>query len=561
MSKVFVIGIDGGTFKVIDYLIGQNRLPNFAAILGKGSRATLMSSIPPVTPAAWASFYTSSNPGVHGAADFYASGTYKLVPINGGSIDGVSLWVSASERGKRVCVYNVPLTYPARPVNGVLVSGMDAPRVDEKAVYPREFKDALFSRFPDFSKVLRLDVKDLANHSQDPVGEFINIYRNYLDLEIQVVRHLMQIEDWDLMVAVFQVSDVFQHTFWREAEKAMEEGKDSMTPQEARKAEAVFACYETLDRELGETWAKWGNDRNLVFMSDHGFGLLRRDVCINKILAEAGLLTFRQKGFRQRSREYIYNKVTTHIPADTRRRLFSRFRRGSGREDRSLLADSLIANVDWTRTKIFAKGAFGCLFVNLAGREPMGIVSPGPEQQDVIKAAERALTGFVDSEDGQPLVSEFIAGRKIFHGPRAAGMPDAVAVLRNYAYRTVPNILLEQMGRSIVRQPNPDWKELAHTGHHRREGMLAMYGPDIRHADLEVAEIVDVAPTVLHLLDLPKNTEYEGKVLEDAVKRTRAASGENASQAGWKEDSSGNEGYSDEDEEEIRKRLQNLGYL
>lgn len=541
--------------------MGQNRLPNFASIISRGSRATLMSSIPPVTPAAWASFFTSSNPGVHGAADFYSSGTYKMVPINGGSITGVPLWVSASDSGKRVCVYNVPLTYPARVVNGVMVSGMDAPSLDEKAVYPLEFKDALFSRFPDFSKVLKLDVKTMADRSRDPVGEFINLFRDYLDMEIQIVRHLLQLEDWDLMVAVLQVSDVLQHTFWREAEKVMRGGPGSATPLEVRKAEAVFACYETLDRELGEAWAKWGKDHNLVFLSDHGFGRLRRDVCLNRILAQAGLLTFRQKDYGQRLKEFLYRKVKTRIPAGIRRRLHSANRRRGGQDDGAVFTDSLMANVDWQRTKIYAKGAFGCLFVNLQGREPLGTVAPGKEYQDVIEAAKAALTGFVDPEDGQPVVSEFLPGREIYHGPRTAEMPDAVAVLRNYAYRTVPNVFLEQAEKEVIRRPNPEWKELAHTGHHRREGMLLMCGTGIEHANLQVAEIIDVAPTILHLLGLPKDPEYEGKVLINAMKRKADVPGAGRQPASPKEAVGSSESYSDEDEEEIRKRLQNLGYL
>ncbi len=57
MSKVWVIGLDGGTFRVIDYLVGRGELPNFAEFLARGSRAKLNSTIPPLTPTAWSSFF------------------------------------------------------------------------------------------------------------------------------------------------------------------------------------------------------------------------------------------------------------------------------------------------------------------------------------------------------------------------------------------------------------------------------------------------------------------------------------------------------------------------
>src|SRR3990172_1193142 len=113
MSKVCIIGLDGGTFAVIDYLVGQKRLPNFARLMGEGSRATLFSTTPPLTWPAWASFYTGTNPGKTGAADLFKfrPGTYQLEPMNAGNLQGTPIWSLASGHGKRVCVYNVPVTY------------------------------------------------------------------------------------------------------------------------------------------------------------------------------------------------------------------------------------------------------------------------------------------------------------------------------------------------------------------------------------------------------------------------------------------------------------------
>ncbi len=83
MAKTCIIGLDGGTFKVIDYLAGLGRLPNFSRLMETGSRAALMSTVPPITPAAWSSFYMGTNPGKHGSVGFFRfrSGSYGLEPI------------------------------------------------------------------------------------------------------------------------------------------------------------------------------------------------------------------------------------------------------------------------------------------------------------------------------------------------------------------------------------------------------------------------------------------------------------------------------------------------
>src|SRR5665811_198804 len=134
--------------------------------MGKGSRATLLSTVPPLTWPAWASFYTGTNPGKTGAADLFKfrPGTYQLEPMNAGNLRGEPIWSLASSKGKRVCVYNVPVTYPAIPVNGILISGLDAPSFNDRSIYPLEFKERLLAAVPDFKITFENDAKYLVTH-------------------------------------------------------------------------------------------------------------------------------------------------------------------------------------------------------------------------------------------------------------------------------------------------------------------------------------------------------------------------------------------------------------
>ncbi|MBE0428981.1 MAG: alkaline phosphatase family protein [Thermoleophilia bacterium] len=566
MSKVRVIGLDGATFSIIDHLAAGGRLPNFSRLMDKGRRATLLSTAPPVTWPAWASFYTGTNPGKTGAADLFRfrPGTYKLEPMNAGNLHGRPIWSLAGDAGRRVCVYNVPVTYPAAPVNGILISGLDAPSFNQHAIYPLEFKEKLLSAVPDFQINYHNDAKYLVNRHPDPVREWIRRLKAFLDMEIRTINYLMGLEDWDLFVSVIRSPDIFQHTLWRDAEKAI--SGEELSAEEHLRAEAVFECYEAIDRQLGETGSGWGVDGNLVIMSDHGFGRLRGSVCLNRVLAEAGLLKFHPLSERKRTREFLRKKLQARMSHQTRQKI-KRFL-GKERPDEgwSTYVDVLVSDIDWEHTRVASIGGFGCLFVNIKGRDPLGTVSSEEEMEKVIAKAEAAISGLRDPWDGEPMVTRFYRKEELFHGPLAAAMPDLVVNFRDWSYCPVIGTATELDGGPIVRPPVQDWKQLAHTGTHRREGILILAGAaGMEGAEPDQADMVDVAPTIADLLGLPRVEEWDGRsLLKEPVEGNEAQPDEDKPAADGAPPASRPEdlpAYSEEDEDEVRKRLGDLGYL
>ncbi|MFA5802241.1 MAG: alkaline phosphatase family protein [Thermoleophilia bacterium] len=562
MSKVCVIGLDGGTFSVIDFLIGQKRLPNFARLMNEGSSSTLMSTIPPLTPAAWTSFFTGSNPGKTGAVGFFKfrPGTYQLEPMNAGNLRGAPIWSLASSRGKRVCVFNVPVTYPAVPVNGIMISGMDAPSFDDQAIFPLEQKKPFLDAVPDFSISINADTKYLARHSSDPSADYIGLLKSHLGMELRAINYLMGLEDWDLFVGVIRSPDSFQHIFWADAEKVIA-GED-VSAEESKRAESVFSCYETIDREIGETWSAWCADRDIIFMSDHGFGRLRSDICLNRVLAEAGLLKFLPRGGRKRFRERMVKRLQAHIPRGTRQKLRKMLGRDMTGQRWHSFVDSLVADIDWSKTRISAIAQHGCLYVNQKGRDPLGQVGSEAERLAVLDEAEEVLSRLMDPEDGMPVVSAFYRKEDIYSGPLMPEMPDMVVNMRDWSYRGIPSTSIELSQESIFRYQSDDCAQLAHTGNHRREGILVMHGPDISAGRPGGAAMVDVAPTIMHLLSLPVPEEWDGAVLAESVKA--GAAGQDIAKKVKYDTGAGETGENPltaEDEEEIRKRLENLGYL
>lgn len=562
LSKVCAIGLDGATFRVVDYLIGQGRLPVFSRIIEEGSRATLNSTRPPLTPAAWASFYTGTNPGKHGVVDFFRRfpGTYSLAPVSAQAVQGHTVWSIASDYGKRVCVYNVPLTYPATPVNGIMISGMDAPGLDEQAFFPQSCKDEILARFPDFEIEPAHNPVHINNHFEDPIAEYIQRLDTYLQLQINVINHLLHKEDWDLFVAVIRSPDSFQHTFWDGIEAIIEYGIENATIEDIRRANAVFGCYESIDRELGKIISLNGEERNLVIMSDHGFGPLHREVCLNKVLEKAGLLKFNRVNLRSRLRYQIIRNMSSRLSTGKMKKI-SKFLRKRGMA-RSIFLNTLVDDIDWEQTELYSLGQFGCLFTNMRGREPLGIVDDGEDRLAMLDVAEAALMEFVDPEDGLPVITEFHRREELFHGSQTGEMPAAIVTMRNYSYRGVCSLTAELEEDATIRRPHDDWDDLAPTGCHRLEGVLLMHGSGILQADLGVRSIMDVTPTILSLLGLPGSESFDGEIISEALNNESGAEERISMPLSEKEHLIAAEPfYSDAEEEEIRRKLENLGYL
>ncbi len=145
--KVFILGLDGATFDLIDPFIKEGELPNLASIIQEGVRAKLNSTILSHSPPAWTSFATGKNPGKHGILGFtkMSSDSYELKLVYGSHNKAKTLWETLSEKGKKVIVMNIPMTYPPKPVNGLLVSGLDAPSTSSQFTYPPELREEILS--------------------------------------------------------------------------------------------------------------------------------------------------------------------------------------------------------------------------------------------------------------------------------------------------------------------------------------------------------------------------------------------------------------------------------
>ena len=554
--RVMILGLDGATLDLIRLWAEAGILPTFQKLMRQGAWGPLRSTMPPVTPAAWSSFMTGVNPGKHGVFGFssLAEESYENSLVDSNLRQAPSLWQLASRAGKRVIVYNVPVTYPPERVNGLMVSGLMTPPGAKDATYPRELLNELEP--PQLGK-------DIYGHTPFRRGHEAEFIRELLDIHaynFRTARFLMHRQPWDLFVAEFQHTDTMAHFMWKHME---DKGADLPEPVREVAANALRDIYTDVDAKLGQLIQESGEDTFVVVMSDHGHGRLKQFFAVNIWLLQKGYIQLKPDAMTRLK----YALYRLGLSPSSLYHLALRFGVGDDvfrSEDERVnttkrrLKGFLLSwgDIDWSRTRAFSLGYGGPIFVNLKGREPQGNVEPGAEYEALLDQLIADLKTITEPAGRGPLVSEIYRGREIYSGPFARRGPDLVFLTRD------PSVL----GTGLVEFNSKDWfrRMPRKSGSHRMDGILFLSGPGMRQGySLSGASIMDIAPTVLALLGVPVPNEMDGRVLEAAL--SGALLDELnitfASTEGLKPDLAPTTEMSPEDEEILVTRLRDLGYI
>jgi predicted AlkP superfamily phosphohydrolase/phosphomutase len=143
-----------------------------------------------------------------------------------------------------------------------------------------------------------------------------------------------------------------------------------------------------------------------------------------------------------------------------------------------------------------------------------------------------------------------IPGEEVVHGPHAHQTPDLHLVMDGYRVIAFP--LFAADGRLVTRQIRGD------SGSHRRHGVLMAWGPEVRPGhQVTEARIVDLAPTILHLMGLPVPEDMDGRALTTMLASSRPVAYEPVTKATARAES----GLSAAESSEVEERLRSLGYL
>lgn len=551
-QRTLILGLDGVTFDVVDPLIARGRMPVLAGLAQRGVRARLRSTCPPVSAPAWVTFLTGKQPGKHGVFNFqnldarrYSGFSERLVNssyFRGGTLLDHLGRVSAL----RSLAYRIPMTYPAWQVpNGVVVSGPPLP--DRRRAYaaPASVEAEIGSTSP-----LSHDELEAAKRARD-VARLDACNRFELDvLERTVLRYLAA--GTELVIGFTGIPDGLHHVFW-----GMHDPRSPVYQPDAPLAlrTIIERWYEEIDASIGRMLAGCDEQTAVIVLSDHGGGPApTRQVNLNAFLREAGYLGVAGerrahvangvRRFADRARQELPGRMwlKRHLPERVLRRL-----RGLRN------ATSAIA---WEETRAYAIPIFypiTAVWVNLAGRQPKGIVAPGAEYERVRDELVTRIGALRDPVTGAAVVKAVWRREDVYAGAHVEDAPDLIV-------ETAPGHQGGfELDAVVSDVPMPALRALS--GSHAPEGILVAAGGPFRSGvELDPPSLADVLPTALHLLGAPLPDDLDGRVMSEALSPEWAAA--HPVQTASRE---GGEGervtLSNDDEGEMRKFLQGLGYV
>jgi predicted AlkP superfamily phosphohydrolase/phosphomutase len=368
-SKAVVVGLDGVPHSLLQKLIAQGVLPRLAEIFKQGHLRRMEVTVPEISAVSWPSFMTGADPGTHGIFGFteLIPGTYDYTFTNYASLKAPTIWDNLERAGKRSVVINQPGTYPAKRLNGALVSGFVAIEL-HKAVFPAKYIGPL--------RRLNYEIDIDTNRARRDHGYALMELERTLNGRRQAVELFWKDEEWDFFEVVVTGTDRLHHYLWH----ALTDEAHELHARCLNYYRAVDAFVgEMADRYRAET--KDDSLAGFFLLSDHGFCALEHEVALNRFLMDKGLVKFE-----------------TDAPSDLNQ----------------IAPDSKVLVLDPNRVHVHAKGKY-----------PKGQVDPAdaPKVIEDVKAALSELT-----YEGKPLVRRFFHRDEAYHGPHAANGPDLVAV-------------------------------------------------------------------------------------------------------------------------------------
>jgi predicted AlkP superfamily phosphohydrolase/phosphomutase len=567
VPKAVVIGLDAATWTVIRPWMAEGKMPNLAKLMKAGVSGTLESILPPITPPAWTSFMTGKNPGKHGIFHFVETehGGYAMNYANATSRRSPTVWKLLNNAGYSVGTMNVPFTYPPEPLNGFQISGMDTPSENSPFIHPPELREELVKHLGG----IQLDIRFLGAMSTDERRNQVLAEMEQMDNQwTKAALYLLENHPQDVMMFVFMSIDTVQHYFWQH----MDNEHFLHDPKRAPKfGDAVRKVYERLDAAAGQIIDRLPAETAVFVVSDHGGGpVVDRTIFLNRYLAQLGLLHYDEKttsGIRSLGKKLLrvsFSVLRSTLSSRQKSRLallFPKIRQ------KSEMAYSSFTSIDWSRTKAYCSEVLAsppCIWINLKGVKPQGIVDPGDYDALVTFIIEK-LAELKDPRTDKPVINRVYRRNEIFYGPFAHEGADLVLDWwsEDSLFSSQPSFP-EDTGKPalIIREHRPSEKS-EWGGTHRLNGILIARGSGFRSgAEIANARLIDIAPTLLHLLGVPVPEDMDGKVLASAFQpdfllarpiRSGAASGTSATDRP--------SGYTDEESAKVEERLQALGYL
>lgn len=484
--RCLVLGLDGGTFDLLDPLMEAGELPFLRSLARSGARAPLRSVYPAKTIPAWFSFATGLDPGELGVFGFTEPDG---LPGRSRTVRSFrpaeAIWDRLSRRGLTVGVLNFPIT-AGYPLNGFLVPGMFS---DGAATYPRalhgEVTALIGGEYPG----------ELPLYREAERATWIGRATRDVVQRAKVAASLAARHRPDFLFALFRETDRIEHQLWEEVSRPVGE-----IPEDLRE---FWRAVDRACRDVDAAFRAGGSPAVTIVMSDHGHGPIRSDFLTNRWLAQERLLLFRE-GSELARRKWISRLVlrTQELPLAGRltRRAADALRAGGNARLASLLGgdasfERAAPRIDWRRTVAFSYPVPEGIYLN-----PYNPDLTGERRTAALDDLRARLEAFPEAR------IEVFRPEEIYRGRNLRLAPDLL--IRIDDMRTEPRMDFGYPHPLIRDRP----RFFYGSGTHRMDGILLAAGDGVRPGPLDSPpSLLDLAPTILESMGVPRPTAIAGR--------------------------------------------------
>jgi predicted AlkP superfamily phosphohydrolase/phosphomutase len=507
--RILLIGLDSADAELIERWMADGHLPNFAKLRREGTWGRLGTTAEVMHVSAWPSLYTGTNPGQHGMYHAYQirageQEIHRTLPEQSGR---PPFWKHLDDAGRKCIVFDAFMDYPLPGFRGVQVHDYGTwTWFGEPGSNPRGMLHEIKRRFgaypaPEHSNLVKVPDAPLRFRDQLVAGT---------QVKSQIVRTLMREQDWDFFFVTFGEPHGAGHYLWHLGDPGY-----PLHPASGPLAggHPVRDVYIAIDRAIGEI-VDAADDRTTIFVtSGDGMGpntsgchlmpemLHRMDwFHASSVGGDSKAAAAPKKGLLSTLRQAVplglRQSVTRCLPRSVRYRLSMKW---------------VNSGIDWSRSRVFCipNSNEGYFRINLKGREPQGIVSPGAEYAELIGRLQSELESLVNPRNGVRAADRVAATDEVYPGPRRKDLPDAV-INWNAAAGIISQLEGPASGR-IDKGPGYAISPF-YTGNHRATAFVAGRGAGVAAGgSLSSGHILDIAPTILTALGVDVPRYFEGR--------------------------------------------------
>ena len=481
---------------------GEGKLPTLARLMQAGTVARLGSVGRYFPDAIWPTIITGCLPGKHGHYNWRClrPGTYSmtLAPDRAYRRPLWELMHRSPAAGEplRLIVFDVQRSSLLRVDSVTQVIGWGQRAAQRSESWPPELLGDLAARY---GRAPRWLDDDVVRRTVRAETRYLRTTLRLAATRSTLLRDLLRERPWDFCLASYHETHNGGHVFFRYLEPgtwAYEERRA------ARFREALLEIYQVVDRGLGEVLDSIPDGTDVLVFAGQSLRLNTNGLhLLPRVLTALGYQTPARASLVPRA----LNSVSAHVPWSIRRHVNRRM----SVEARARTLERMWSGAsDWGRTRAVAETACGQCWVrvNLRGREPQGTVEAGAPYDALCEEISAELRALVDVDTGAPAVGEVVPVASLVEGPRVPELPDLfVGWAKNGLVRAVRH---PRVG--VIRESLHDLVPTEHGD----DAFLVAAGPRIREGTtVEGGHIVDIAPTLLHLMGCPIPEDMDGSVL------------------------------------------------